>query len=363
MNLINKNIQKYTSLLIFFTIIITLMVSYFQIFYYTLQINIIIYLFLYVFCFSLDFYFYYKNNKLLTKYIFYLFCFIGISLLIFLLHSEILFITLLLIMINIYLILLKEKNLFKTMFILNFTFFILSFFYNIEYSNITYILLYIFINSYILNIYIYNLKQTDLYQDIKDKYIENKSNNILENKSLKNLKLNLLSNIYDISKYLNLNISLDKTSIYLKNIFFVKEVENKTISLNLESFDLENILNEIKNLYDINLINKIELVSNINSEKNIIMDKEKLSNFFSLILNFIEEENIPSMKVKFIVSGQKIDMELVFEEKIYNYINNDNINNIEKTTLWIKVSELLSSIIGENYVKNDNSITLSFKKI
>ena len=176
--------------------------------------------------------------------------------------------------------------------------------------------------------YIYDLKNTRKYEIINNNYIDNKSENIVEN-SRKNMEKNRKENIKNNINTIKKNITkIDKNLSVLGNINFL--LYNKKININY----LEDIIQNVKNEYDYIIIDTYsESIFELN--KSIF----SISDYILLLtqVNKLEIEKTKNM-LDFLFDVWKINISkvniIIYKYKILDYIffnklkNNSILKNI-----------------------------------
>ncbi len=272
----------------------------------------------------------------------------------------------LMIILNIYIIIYEDKKIFSQIF------FIVSIItiyitYILSQSNLINELLYLIIYISIFSI-LYYYKKDYLNRVIYLRSVILKNNKSIqkekfENHSIHKLKNIITSNIKDIIEKFQFEYLSYQANMYLNGIFFEKNYENRDIYFHVEIANIEDIIKQIIDEYKKYYIINVNLESSIRNERFIITDVEKLKNFIRLIFDFSKQNDARNLTIKLSISGTDIKTEFLFEDKIVNYIGNKTITDIQKQTLWIRLSDIISKITGNYYKREENSLILTFKKI
>ncbi len=277
-----------------------------------------------------------------------------------------LIISILFIILGIYLVVLEENyTVSLSMYSLStIAFLFLYFIYNQKLIlDIPYLVIY-FLITYFLHFfktqYIKSKKDLDKLKLINQ---DESSKSILENRSIISMKKVINKNIEMIySKDPSSYISY-KTNILIKNLFLEKMYQNKDISYNMDISDIvktiKNIINEFSNFTPIDII----LEDNMQDENFILTDEDKFKDNLRLIFDFIKENNINNTKISLKISGQNIQINILFENSVLNYIKENTLSSIHKNSLWMRILDIIAKIEGDDYTNDGNKLSINFKKI
>ncbi len=363
---INTYIDNYIFYILSSTISIVLILSYIYHYYKIHSINLILILvnIITIILIYLAEYLYQRYRRQIYSFIKYLlFCTATVFISFYGMHSIYLILILIL---NVYIIIYEEKK------FLQITFFFISIItlyinYVISHNNpindLIYLTIYLSI-FYILYYYKTDyLKRVNYLKSITLKNRKSIEKERSENHSIHKLKNIVTSNIEDIIEKFQFEYLSYQINMYLKSTFFEKNYENRDIYFHVDIGNIEDIIKQVIDEYKKYYLINVNLESSIKNEKFIITDIEKLKDFIRLIFDFSKQNDARNLTIRLSVLGPDIKTEFIFEDKIVNYIGNKTITDIQKQTLWIRISDIMSKITGNYNKREENSLILTFKKI